>query len=96
MELAAASSLMWRTGQCVGAPVPQVLEEPIMKLSGFLASCGDGTEGSGVGAHGEQVKENVGEKLGSLDLEKSRLLKLGLLGLRRTLPRQSQFAQCLP
>ena len=37
-----ASSLMWRTGQCVDVPVPQVMEEPIMKQSDFLARCGDG------------------------------------------------------
>ena len=39
-----ASSLMWRTAQYVDVPVPQVMEEPTMKLSGVLPSCGDGTE----------------------------------------------------
>ena len=47
-----ASSLMWRTGQCVDVPVKQ---------SGVLADCGDGTEGSGVEAIGGQVREDVGE-----------------------------------
>ena len=63
-----ASSWMWRTGQCVDVPVPQVMEEPIMKQSGILAGCGDCTEGSGVGACGEQVKEDVGEVVVELAL----------------------------
>ena len=135
-----------------------------MKQSGVLVGCGDGTEGSGVGAHGEQVREDVVEVVvelvgppgearslgpGECDMtsaaatavakpvvevrpsgiaknsvptesvctvspgeagfsgssvggttqpkwqqSQSWLLKLGLLELRRTVPRQNQHAQC--
>ena len=42
-------------------PVPQVVEESTVKRMDGLSVCGDGTEGSDVGANGEQVKEAVGE-----------------------------------
>ena len=35
-----ASSLMWRTGQKVDVPVPQVMEEPAMKQSCVFPGCG--------------------------------------------------------
>ena len=41
--------------------VLQVVEESTVEWSDGFPVCGDGTEGSDVGVHGEQVKEAVGE-----------------------------------
>ena len=52
---------MWRTGQHVGVPLPQVMEVSTVERTDGLPVCGDGAEGSDVGVHGEQVKVAVGE-----------------------------------
>ena len=54
---------------------PQVVEESTVERSDGLPVCGDGSEGSDVGVHGEQVKEAVGEV--SVELA---VMKPGLLG----------------